>query len=91
MPEVHHPPSGGKGGDPPAARPIDWSNRDEVRAWLADLRAQVDDAVAAGEDATRPPGRRELGRRAARRAILQAGRALEQILTVAERGVDAPA
>lgn len=88
MPEVHHHPPGGKGGDPPAARPLDLTDRAELRAWLADLRTQIDDALAAGEDATRPPARRELGRRAARRAVVQAGRALDRILAVAEQAVD---
>ncbi|MFT3771522.1 MAG: hypothetical protein QM820_39410 [Minicystis sp.] len=72
---------------PGEARALDLSNREEVRAWLADLRTQIGDAVGAGEDATRPLGQRELGRVAARSAILQAEHALEQILAAAERGM----
>ncbi|MFT3771166.1 MAG: hypothetical protein QM820_37605 [Minicystis sp.] len=145
MPEVHQAPSGGKGGDPPAAlvflrrlvqaarelrdqwgpevdgsiyprtrhdfdglvqllerwlddveaRPmapaggsyaLDLDDRALVRAWLFTLRTKVEDAVAAGEDATRPLGRRELGRQTARSAILEAGHAIDGMLAAAERG-----
>ena len=88
MPEVHQAPSGGKGGDPPAAHPLDLSDPAAVRAWLAHLREQIEDAVAAGEDATRPPGKRELGRRSARRMIVQARRALRGILAMAAKAVE---
>ena len=85
MPEVHEAPSGGKDGDPPAA--LDLSDRSAVRAWLADLSTQVDDLHAAAEDATRPLGRRALGRPTARAAIEDAGRAIGHLLAAAERGV----
>ncbi|MFT3775343.1 MAG: hypothetical protein QM820_59095 [Minicystis sp.] len=72
----------------PAGAPyvLDLSNRDAARAWLAELRTQIDDAVSAGEDATRPPGRRALGRPTARRALLEARHSIEQMLVAAERG-----
>ncbi|APR87296.1 hypothetical protein A7982_12645 [Minicystis rosea] len=148
MPEVHQAPSGGKGGDPPAAlyalrrfvesaaelrdawsdalegpayprslppfgrlvrdvstwleaieqRPmepsgapfvLDFTDRASVRAWLADLRTQIDDTVGAAEDATRPPSRRALGRATARSAVFQARHAIEQILRAGERGASA--
>jgi hypothetical protein len=38
------------------------------------MRDQTADIIAAGLDATAPPGGRELGRRAARRQIIEAGR-----------------
>lgn len=82
MPEVHQAPPGGKGGDPPAA--LDFTDSAAVRAWLADLRTQIDDALAAAEDATRPLGQRELGRRAARRSIREAERAIGQLFAVAD-------
>jgi len=85
MDEVHEAPPGGKGGDPPAR--LDFTDRDAVRAWLAELRTQIDDAVEAGEDATRPLGQRALGRPTARRAILEARRSIRALLAVAERGV----
>jgi len=84
MDEVHQPPAGGKGGDAPPT--LDLTDKAAVRAWLAELRTQIEDAVAAGEDATRPPGRRALGRPTARRAILEAKRSIEGLLEVAERG-----
>lgn len=70
---------------------LDLGDREAVRAWLAELRTQIDDAVGAGEDATRPPGRRELGRPTARSAILEARRAIDAMLAAAERGTEAAA
>jgi hypothetical protein len=52
-------------------------------AALADLRAQLDDIVAAALDATEPPGRRTLGRREARRQIVEAARKCEAIFALA--------
>jgi hypothetical protein len=89
MTEVHQAPAGGKGGDLPAAyatKTLDFADREAVRAWLAHLRAQIEDVVATGEDATRPPDQRRLGRAAARQGIEEARRALEQLLAAAERG-----
>ena len=84
MPEVHQAPSGGKDGDPPAA--VDVRDPSAVRAWLAHLRAQVDDLFAAGEDATRPLGRRVLGRPTARVMIRDAKRAIDQLMAALEEG-----
>ena len=55
---------------------LDWNDAAAVSAWARDVYVQVLDALAAGEDATRPPGRRELGRRAARRIVTEARRKL---------------
>ncbi len=60
----------------PHPEKLDWSDPDAVRAWARDILTQARDAIGAGEDATRPPGRRELGRRAARRIIAEADRAI---------------
>ena len=81
MTEVHQAAAGGKG-----AVALDFSDREAVRAWLTELRTQIDEVVAAGEDATRPPGERALGRATARGAILAARNALGQMLAAAERG-----
>jgi hypothetical protein len=43
-----------------------------VRAWIAELRNQIEDATSAGEDATRPLGQRRLGRMMARRMVVEA-------------------
>ena len=89
MAEVHQPPTGGKGGDLPTAAAIpalDFGDPEAVRAWLARLRAQIEDAVTVGEDATRPPGRRRLGRAAAREIVEAAGHALGDLLATGDRG-----
>jgi hypothetical protein len=71
----------------PERKPLDLADPAMVRAWLAALRTQVADALAAGEDATRRPSRRRLGRQTARRTLQEASRAVEQLLEVADRGV----
>jgi hypothetical protein len=48
--------------------------------WLASLRAQTEDLIAAAEDAVAPPAQRALGRREARRIIGDAASALRQLL-----------
>jgi hypothetical protein len=59
---------------PPA---LDWGDAAAVRAWARDVYVQARDAIAAGEDATAPPGARELGRAAARRIIQEARAGLD--------------
>ena len=81
MTELHQAAAGGKGADP-----LDFSDREAVRAWLRELRTQVAEIAAAGEDATRPPGKRALGRATARSTILEAQRAIEQMIATAEQG-----
>lgn len=81
MTELHQAAAGGKGADP-----LDFSDREAVRAWLRELRTQIDEVVAAGEDATRPLGQRALGRATARSTILEAQRAIEQMLAMAKPG-----
>jgi hypothetical protein len=54
-----------------------------LRAWLRDVRTQSRDVVAAGLDATAPLGERDLGRRAARRIIVDAESALEALFASA--------
>jgi hypothetical protein len=66
--------------------PLDFGSREAVRAWLDDLREQIDDAIGAAEDATRSPGRRDLGRRMARRIVLGARESIASLLDSAERG-----
>jgi hypothetical protein len=71
--------------------PLDLSDPAQVRRWLGELLVQLDDALGAGDDATRPPGRRMLGRAAARGKIMQSRRALRELIDAAERGIDPPA
>lgn len=70
------------GSSPPR---LDRSDPEAFKRWLADVRAQADDAIHAGLDATAPPGERDLGRRSARRAIVDARGALQALLGAAER------
>jgi hypothetical protein len=68
-------------------RPLNFANPVEVQAWLKRVRSQVEDAVTAGEDATRPLGKRALGRLMARRMLIEARHALLELLQAAERGI----
>jgi len=86
MPEVHQARARGKGRDLPAAlrcKALDFGDPEAMRAWLAHLRAQIEDLGGAAEDATRPPGQRLLGRAAARGVIEEARWALDQLLSAA--------
>src|SRR6185437_5186893 len=49
---------------------LDLGDRGQVPRWLKELDTQIKDAVAAGEDATRPPGQRTLGRSLARKHLM---------------------
>jgi hypothetical protein len=78
----------------PPDRPIaalDFRNPEAFRVWLHALRDDLDDAIAAGEDATRAPAHRDLGRRMARRLLLDAHASLRDLVASAERGLDAAA
>jgi hypothetical protein len=72
MSEVHQAPRRGKVTAPPPDAPPD--------VWLRALRDDIEDLYAAAEDATRPPGQRDLGRRLAREHIREAARALRDLL-----------
>jgi hypothetical protein len=68
-----------------------WSDPADARAWLADLREQILDAVAAGEDAVASPRHRVLSRAEAGRKLRTARRALVALLARAEAGLPVPA
>jgi len=76
----HREPERAPNAPPPALSP----------SWLADLRVQCDDIIAAGLDATDRPSRRVLGRREARRQIKEAGRAIGALLDAAGQKGGAP-
>jgi hypothetical protein len=67
--------------------PLNLADPAAVRAWIKDMRAQIEDAAGAGEDATRPSGKRHLGRLMARRTIVEARDAALQLLRAAELGL----
>jgi hypothetical protein len=73
--------------EPREIEPLNLADADAIRAWLSELRAQIVDATAAGKDALRRRGRRQLGRYTARRTFRDACRGIEQMLAAAERGV----
>jgi len=75
------------GGAPRSVVPVDLGDREAARAWLHALAEQIEDATAAGEDATRSPGQRELGRRAARAIVMDARDALREMVRAAEKGL----
>ena len=68
-------------------RPVDFTNPEEVRAFLAAVRDLALDAIAAGEDATRLPRRRLFSRYEARRRIREAETALLALVAGAEGGL----
>ena len=83
MSTVHHPP-GAIGAAPPTAPPtIDLSDPEAAKRWAGALREQIDDAIGAGLDTTDPPGRRLLGRYAARVMIVEAAESIESLFAAA--------
>jgi hypothetical protein len=82
MATVPERPPGANTTDPPAS-PVDLADPVTRAEWLADVGEQAADLRAAGLDATAPPAARDLGRRAARRIIREAGRKLADLLTLA--------
>jgi hypothetical protein len=101
MAGVHRRPRGRKDGDPPAAgrrreekrgvEPLDFGDTEAVRRWLDAVGHAVEDALAAGEDATRPPGKRALGRAMAREHVVEAGEQLRCLMEAARMGVQGKA
>ena len=96
MSDVRRSPRSGQGtasfSVPSFASSLDWGDPAAVGAWLRDVHTQARDAIDAGKDATRSPGRRELGRRAARRIIDEASRKLSDLFrsTGVDTGEGAP-
>jgi hypothetical protein len=66
--------------------PLDFTDPKGLRDWLRSLDSNFHDLLAAADDATRPPARRELGRATARANILEARRAMRGLLEAATRG-----
>jgi hypothetical protein len=93
MKPVHDAPMRGKGTAPSSAAPepipLRWDDPAERCRWLTDLRDQIADAVALGDDATRRPRKRFFARAEARRRLHVVERALASLLLAAERGLDA--
>jgi hypothetical protein len=60
--------------------PVDFGDPSEVRLWLAALETVTQDLIAAAEDQVRPPGERDLGRRAASLMIEESASVVESML-----------
>lgn len=69
---------------------LDWRDPAACASWLAALDSATKDVIAVGEDQTEAPANRDLGRRAARRAIAESGGAIESLLAYARAGLTAP-
>ena len=67
---------------------VDLYNPAQMRAWLRDARAQLEDVLAAGRDATRPPADRVLSDAEAQRQIVEAGESLRTMLDAVEHALD---
>ena len=69
---------------------VSWKDPAEIHGWLGALREQIDDLVAAGDDATRRLAERVLSRAEARRRIEAAGQAIDDLIEAARRGLLEP-
>jgi hypothetical protein len=72
---------------PIAKTEVDWTDPADVRLWIAAIRVQVQDLVAAGDDATRAPKQRILSRAESRRRVHAADRAAEALLSAGEKSL----
>lgn len=103
MTALHHaPPSGKRGGTPSARRPprpitddnparrdaVHWNDPADIKLWISALRGQIDDVIAACEDATRPQADRVLSRAETRRRLLAAETQIARLLDAGERSLD---
>lgn len=66
---------------------VDWTDPADVKLWIQAIRVQVQDLVAAGDDATRHPKRRILSRAESRRRVHLADRAAEALLAAGEKSL----
>ena len=67
--------------------PVNFGDPAVVRAWLSFLRAHALDAIALGEDATKPVTERMFSRHEVKRRLADEERALLALLDAAERGL----
>jgi len=68
---------------------LNFNDPERAREWLTALREATDDALAAGDDATRRVRRRVLSRAEARRKLREAETKIEGLLTLAESALNA--
>ncbi len=66
---------------------LDWTDRAACESWLNALDTAAKDLEAVGEDQTRDPADRDLGRRAARRMHAEAAHSVESLIAFARAGL----
>ncbi len=69
------------------ATPLNWSDRDALRRWFADLTAVIDDARSVTSDMLLPRRDRTLGHAEARKLHREADESIRALLDAAERGL----
>ncbi len=69
------------------SKPVDWTDRDMLRRWFAEVSATVDDATAVTADMLQPFRERRLGPAEARRLHAEASAKLRGLLDAGERGL----
>ena len=67
--------------------PLDWTDRDALRRWFADLSVAIDDARGVTADLLLPKRERTLGPAEARRLHREADESIRALLDAGERGL----
>ena len=66
---------------------VDFTNPRDVRAWLDELRARVEEVLDLGDEAARPRCKRVLARGALRRELEATRETLDHLLRAGRRGL----
>lgn len=95
MAHLHARASGANSPDQPAAperrTAVQWDDPADITLWLCALRGQIEDVIAAAEDATRRQSDRVLSRAEARRKLLAAETQIARLLDAGELSLDVAA
>jgi hypothetical protein len=95
MSHLHARASGANSPDQPAAparrNTVRWDDPADIKLWIFALRGEVDDVIAACEDATRRQSDRVLSRAEARRKLLAAETQIARLLEAGEQSLDVAA
>jgi hypothetical protein len=70
------------------AESLHFDDRERMREWLNALRDAIDDAIGAGDDATRRFSKRVLSRAETRRKLREAESSIESLLVLAENALE---
>ena len=95
MTHLHARASGANSPDQTAAaaqrRAVQWDDPADIKLWLCALRGQIEDVIAAAEDATRRQSDRVLSRAEARCKLLAAETQIARLLDAGELSIDVAA